>query len=218
MTLPPARLVLPALAAALVAPVAPAPAAGPAGDPQAQSPQARPPRPAPANARVEKLSPGLEATLAAWHAATDGVTTLEGAHAETQVIHSAGQETHREGRFFYEEPDSGRIDLRPADVAGKAGKAHRGAEPYAVVAGPAETWVCDGERVIQLDQPAKEARVNDLPPDQRGANIINGPLPFLLGVPPRDAQGAVPDPVLPADEAGRRRAGVAEDPLDSPAT
>ena len=177
MTLPPARTLL-AAALAAAAPSAAAPVAS-AGDPQA-----RPPRPAPASARIETLAPDLEATLAAWYDATRGVKTLEGGHTELQTVHSAGQETHRVGRFFYAEPDRGRIDLKPGNVAGVKPQARPG-EPYAVVAGPAETWVCDGAQVVQLDEPAKEARVTELPPDQRGENIINGPLPFLLGVPPR---------------------------------
>ena len=173
MTLPPARtLYSAALAAALAAPAA-----------LAADPQGRPPRPAPANARVEALPPDLEATLAAWYEATRDVETLEGSHTELQTVHSAAQETHRTGRFFYAEPDRGRIDLRPGVVDGVAPQTRPGA-PYAVVAGPAETWVCNGEDVKQIDDAAKEYRVTALPPDQRGANIINGPLPFLLGVPP----------------------------------
>ena len=173
MTLPPARTLFPAaLAAALAAPPA-----------LAADPQGRPPRPAPANARVETLSPELEATLAAWYKATKTVETLEGSHTELQTVHSAAQETHRTGRFFYAEPDHGRIDLRPGKVDGVAPQERAGA-PYAVVAGPAETWVCNGEDVKQIDDAAKEYRVTAIPPDQRGENIINGPLPFLLGVPP----------------------------------
>ena len=174
MTLPPARTLFPAaLAAALAAPPA-----------LAADPQGRPPRPAPANARVETLSPELEATLAAWYEATKTVETLEGSHTEVATVHSPPQETHRNGRFYYAQPDRGRIDLRPGNIDGVTGKAHRGAEPYPVLAGRAETWICDGKRVVQLDEPAKEAVVSDLPPEHRGENIINGPLPFLLGVPP----------------------------------
>ena len=181
MTLPPVRLVLPAALAAACCGAAPGFVPGPA---RAADPQARPPRPAPASARVEKLSPGLEATLSAWHRATAGVTTLEGQHRETIVVHSVGEERHRTGQFWYAEPDRGRIDLRPADVSKIKGKGHRGKPAYGVVAGSPETWVCDGRQVTQIDEPAKEARITELPPDQRGANIINGPLPFLLGVPP----------------------------------
>ena len=175
VTLPPVRLVLPAALAACGATLG---AAAPLGA------QTRPPRPAPANARVEALSPGLEATLSAWHSATDGVTTLEGQHRETIVVHSVGEERHRAGRFWYAEPDRGRIDLKPADVSAVKGKSYRGKPAYGVVAGSPETWVCDGRQVTQIDEPAKEARVTELPADQRGEDIINGPLPFLLGVPP----------------------------------
>ena len=143
----------------------------------------RPPRPAPANLRVENLSPALEATLAAWYAATRDVEKLEGTHTEIRTVKSFAVEYHRAGKFYYQSPDHGRIELVPADVEGKAPQTRPG-EPYAVVPGQPELWICDGVRVTSQDRAAKEAQIIELPPDQRGENIMNGPLPFLLGMPP----------------------------------
>ena len=173
----PAALLVSALGALPCGPAAAADPADPAGG-------RRPPRPAPANARVEALSPALEATLAAWYEATKDVEKLEGSHTEIKSARTFATEYHRTGRFFYEAPDRGRIDLSPAAVDGVKPQPRKGGRPYAVVAGPPQTWVCDGAQIVSLDEAAREAQVIELPADQRGENIMNGPLPFLLGMPP----------------------------------
>lgn len=42
-------------------------------------------------------------------------------------------------------------------------------------------WVCDGKAIFQYNHTEKRLEVQKLPEDMRGADIVNGPLPFLFG-------------------------------------
>ena len=197
----PARRPLPAAAspvtvlsaglAAAVAATAFAPAAS-AAPPRtaAAQPGAQPDaRPVGRALRVPKNSPVLEATLVAWYEATKGVNKLEGKHIEVRADKSFRAETHRVGQFFYEAPDHGRIDMEPRPEAEcvptrRTDGAGRPAAPYAVQPGSPKKWVCDGERLLDIKVKEREANLTALPPQHRGSNIMNGPLPFLLGMPP----------------------------------
>ncbi|MDA8697847.1 TIGR03009 domain-containing protein [Rhodopirellula sp.] len=48
-----------------------------------------------------------------------------------------------------------------------------------------EHWVCNGEQLIEFDRGRKECRVQTLPPEMRGQQIFNSPLPFVFNL---DAQ------------------------------
>ena len=137
-------------------------------------------RPAPAAARAGAFSPAVEAVLVTWYRATKDIQRLEGGHTEIQYAKAFAVETRRHGQFFYEAPDRGRIDLEPVDVEGlKAGR-----NGYQLQAGSPERWICDGKGILRIDDQAKEVTPMPIPADQQGANIMDGPLPFLLGMPP----------------------------------
>ena len=60
-------------------------------------------------------------------------------------------------------------------------------KPYDLKSDDSRRWVCDGTRLFDIDDERKEARITNLPPNVRGANIMNSPLPFLFGLPPQEA-------------------------------
>lgn len=45
-----------------------------------------------------------------------------------------------------------------------------------------EWWICDGQSVHLYDQTQKHAKKYPLPPNMRGAEVFNSPLPFVFGV------------------------------------
>ena len=141
-------------------------------------------RPNPQAMRVPTLSPELEATLQAWYDATKGVKKLEGRHTEVKSDDTFQSETHSVGRFYYEAPDKGRIDLGPRPADQCRPRRRPGGKPYAVDQGEVRRWICDGEKLLAVNEEKREVNVTDLPPQHRGEGIMNGPLPFLLGMPP----------------------------------
>ncbi len=44
-----------------------------------------------------------------------------------------------------------------------------------------EHWVCDGKAVYQYNHHDKQLVVTPIPPEMRGQDIVDGPLPFLFG-------------------------------------
>jgi TIGR03009 family protein len=44
-----------------------------------------------------------------------------------------------------------------------------------------EHWVCDGKAVYEYQHRDKQLVVSTIPPEMRGQNIVEGPLPFLFG-------------------------------------
>ena len=142
-------------------------------------------RPAPAADRVQRFSPAVEAVLATWYEATRGVRRLEGEHTEIQYSNAFGVEYRRQGQFFYEAPDHGRIDLAPTDVTGlKSLRKLPNGQPFTVQAGTPERWICDGTQILSIDDEKRQVSPVPIPAEQRGSNIMDGPLPFLLGMPP----------------------------------
>ncbi|NNJ27307.1 hypothetical protein LzC2_34090 [Planctomycetes bacterium LzC2] len=141
-------------------------------------------RPAPQAMRVDTLSPTLEATLQAWYDATKGIEKLEGRHTQVESDDTFRSEKHSAGQFFYEGPDKGRIDMGPRPANQCRPRARQGMNPYKVVPGEVTQWVCNGVDLKQVDVAKKEVTVTPIPPQHRGKNIMNGPLPFLLGMPP----------------------------------
>ena len=81
-----------------------------------------------------------------------------------------------EGHLRYAKPDKGmfRIDeIRYYDAESREWKPREN--------DPGEHWVCDGASVYEYNAAKKQLIVRELPPDQRGTAIADGPLPFLFG-------------------------------------
>ena len=147
----------------------------------------------------QQVSPALWQLLADWAEGSSKVRVLHGKH-ERHVYDTAFEvEKVSNGEFWYESPDKGRIDVQeiPANVIQKL-QAERSApgakverkkdcQPFDLKSDSPERWICDGQKVYDINDPQKTAKVVNLPPDLRGQNIMNSPLPFLFGLPPAKA-------------------------------
>lgn len=153
-----------------------------------QSPEADP---------QSEVTPDLWRLLNDWARGSSQIRMLHGKH-ERHVYDSAFEvEKISRGEFWYEAPDKGRIDVQPVEVTSQMLDARnspeakverrKNGEPYELKSDSAERWICDGQRVFDINDPQKSARVVDLPPTLRGENIMNSPLPFLFGMPAQDA-------------------------------
>ena len=192
------RLAVPivgALLLGLAAPVAAqqtAPPRRPAAQPQAApagqtarpgaAAQGQVPRPA---AQPMQVSPEMEAVLADWERRTADVVRLSGVHRRTVYDTVTGTERRGGGKFWFQAPDRGRLDLLPVRV--KEGQVNermklRDGTPYKVVADQQMMWVCNGQDVLQIEEKEKGYYRTEIPPEFRGRSIVESPLPFLFGM------------------------------------
>ena len=171
---------------------------------QSQTAEMRPdPRPAASLQRVamqqqvaapeQQVSPELWKLLDDWAKGSSGIQKLSGEH-ERHVYDGAFEiEKVSNGKFWYEFPDKGRIDVNPikitnamiADRSKPDAKVElkKNRQPYELKTDDAERWLCDGEKLYDINDAQKSAKVAHLPPELRGQNIMNSPLPFLFGMP-----------------------------------
>lgn len=158
----------------------------------------KPIRPAPPVMRVKEVPAELKKLLDDWEASSAKIKKLEGEHRRWEYDYVFNVVKHNTGKFYYEAPNKGRIDLIPAQP--KVDPKTRQVEPEARrhwengqkvqfkgEAGPAERWYCDGQLVTQVDVQQKQATRMLLPKQMQGENIIDGPLPFLFGMPAQKA-------------------------------
>jgi len=135
----------------------------------------------------------LNQILVEWHKKSVEIKRLEGEHVRIIYDYVFQVATRAEGKFYYEAPDKGRIDLVP-DPKGK-GVPFPKINPstnkkVTLTAQPdqPERWICDGKQVLVIDEVQKSAQQFPLPAGARGNNIMDGPLPFLFGMPPEKAK------------------------------
>jgi TIGR03009 family protein len=140
-----------------------------------------------------KQTAQLDQILQDWFDKSKTVKRLEGEHVRIIYNYVFGVASRAKGRFYYEAPDKGRIDLVP-DPKGE-GKTFEKVNPHnnkkvTLTAQPdqPERWICDGLQVLVIDEAQKVAQQYPLPPAARGHNIMDGPLPFLFGMPPEKAK------------------------------
>ena len=149
-------------------------------------------RPAAQPMRVKNVSPDLMTLLKDWEVSSAKIKKLEGEHRRWEYDYVFNVVKHNTGKFYYESPDKGRIDLTPDKnkVGVVETRKHWGngqLVEFKGVAGPAERWYCDGQLVTQVDVQQKQATRMLLPKQNQGVNIIDGPLPFLFGMPAQKA-------------------------------
>ncbi|MFT5324217.1 MAG: TIGR03009 family protein [Planctomycetaceae bacterium] len=135
----------------------------------------------------------LDQILTEWHKQSVGIKRLEGEHVRIIYDYVFEVATRAEGKFYYEAPDKGRIDLVP-DLKGKGNRFEKinpsTNKKVTLTAQPEqpERWICDGKQVLVIDEVQKSAQQYPLPEEARGNNIMDGPLPFLFGMPPEKAK------------------------------
>ncbi|MDA1248348.1 MAG: PASTA domain-containing protein [Planctomycetota bacterium] len=155
--------------------------------------QAGPAAEPPVNAAAElaKLSPELRQTLQDWYLSSQKVDKLHGEHCRFIYDYVFNVETRAIGKFYYEAPSRGRIDLTPKPGAdGQNKKTHPETGEVATFNVKPETeerWICDGQQVLVIDEPQKTVQQYPIPKESQGVNIMDGPLPFLFGMAPEKA-------------------------------
>jgi TIGR03009 family protein len=135
--------------------------------------------------------------LDAWARRSAEIKTLEGKHERHVYDDTFLNEKVSNGKFWFGAPDKGRIDVFPikltAEMIAARNKPDAKVErkpdgaAYDLKSDDAERWLCDGIKIYDIDDEEKTARIVHLPPDLRGQNIMNSPLPFLFGLPPEKA-------------------------------
>lgn len=149
------------------------------------------PNPAGAAPQAQQLPPALENILAKWEMESGKINKLEGKHMKIWYDDVFCVEKWSEGYFYYEKPDKGRIDITGKKIPknAKPGKVNpNNGKPYTLQPGENEIWICDGNRIFNIDEDEKAYEVYPIPLDRRGANIMEGPLPFLFGMPAKTAK------------------------------
>ena len=146
--------------------------------------------PAGAVLQVQQLPPALEEILKNWERESKKINKLEGNHTRYWYDDVFQVEKHSEGKFYYEQPDKGRIDITPLEIPKGAQGRKKNAKgiPYQLKPGDNQRWICDGNRIFSIDEHEKTYEVYPIPLDRRGANIMEGPLPFLFGMPAKVAK------------------------------
>lgn len=157
--------------------------------------------------RLAPLTPQAQAErdriLQEWSASSDGITRLEGQIERIVYDTTFETESRSWGKFAYEKPDKGRIDINPVPITEKVVEGRqqevekaraeqrrsevrvgKNGQPFQLTESQREQWWCDGERIYSLDLDRMEAMVNQIPVEMQGGNIMDSPLPFLFGMPP----------------------------------
>ncbi len=162
---------------------------------QAQVPpgnaEVRQPRPPNAALQVQNLPPELDKLLLAWSQNSAKVQKLQGTHHRFVYDTVFNVEKRAEGVFYYEAPGKGRIDLKPKEIENgeQSGREiTKGGPRFKLQSDRAERWICDGTDIWQVNDGAKQVDVFPIPQENQGQNIMDGPMPFLFGMPPEKAK------------------------------
>ncbi len=145
-----------------------------------------------------EVDPELWRVLEDWSATSATITRLKGEIQRRTYDLAFSVERLGQGYFYYESPDKGRLDVTPVDITqamlqkrqAKGARVRRNpknGQPFALESDTEGKWICDGQNVIIMQVAEKTASVLALPPELQGRNIMNGPLPFLFGLPPQQA-------------------------------
>jgi TIGR03009 family protein len=126
----------------------------------------------------------LQSTLTQWEQQSKGTKTLECKftrwHFDMFAAPAGVHADRSDGVVKYAAPDKGlfRVDEKVFFKGMDAGKPQFGVEPGQF----GEHWVCNGQQLIEFDRTKEECRIQDLPPEMQGQNIISSPLPFVFNL------------------------------------
>ena len=141
--------------------------------------------------RIERPEPGtvelqmpreLEQLLLAWEQESAKVKKLKGKFHRFVYDGVYFVENRAAGEFWYESPDQGRMDFGISPLQPRTNKKGPNGEPYTVQQDPLQRWVCTGKEIFIIHDNEKLFDRIEIPPQQQGRNIMNGPLPFLFGM------------------------------------
>lgn len=144
---------------------------------------------APAPAARQPINPQLWQELQNWEQKTKNYVKLSGGHRRFVYDSVFQVEKRSDGDFYYEAPDKGRIDIKQVDIpaGAKSQKLNAQGKPYSLQSDIPEKWICDGKQIAQANDERKEYMIHKIPKQDQGINIMDGPLPFLFGLPARKA-------------------------------
>lgn len=131
---------------------------------------------------VQKLTPELEAILDNWEEKTSQITKLKGNFVKTSYDNVFSVQKIARGEFMYEAPDKGYYTFEGYKPANARVKRNAEGVPFEVSPDNDEKWYCTGTEIYQLNVPKREYERLEIPEENRGKNIIDGPLPFLFGL------------------------------------
>ncbi|TWU60275.1 hypothetical protein Poly51_05500 [Rubripirellula tenax] len=126
----------------------------------------------------------LQQVLLAWQKQSQGTKTLECKftrwHFDMFAAPAGLHATRADGVLKYAAPDRGlfRVDQLVFFAGIDGDKPHY--KPQNGQFG--EHWVCNGQQLIEMDRSKQECRIQDLPPEMQGKNIISSPLPFVFNL------------------------------------
>lgn len=127
----------------------------------------------------------LQQVLLAWQQQSQGTKTLECKftrwHYDMFAAPAGLHATRADGQLKYAAPDRGlfRVD----SLVFFAGMGSDQKPVYKPQNGQfGEHWVCNGTQLIEFDRTKEECRIQDLPPEMQGKNIISSPLPFVFNL------------------------------------
>ena len=132
-----------------------------------------------------QVSAELDATLRIWEKQSAQVQKLTGEHQRFVYDKISGIEKRGKGKFWFASPDRGRLDLVPVKVEDGTVNAKMktpDGKPYSVRPDIQAIWVCNGQEVLQIEAEQKGYYRTEIPPELRGKNIMQSPLPFLFGM------------------------------------
>jgi TIGR03009 family protein len=126
----------------------------------------------------------MDQLLAAWEQQSNGTKRLEAKflrwHYDPLAAPAGVHATWAEGSIKYGAPDMGlfRVDQLKFFSGIVEGK-----PTYKSVEGQfGEHWVCNGKELLEFDHSAKECRIQQLPPEMQGKDILESPLPFVFNL------------------------------------
>ncbi|TWT55128.1 hypothetical protein Pla22_27820 [Rubripirellula amarantea] len=136
----------------------------------------------------------LQKVLTAWQNQSQGTKTLElkflrfhyDANMAPVVGNAPTAATKSEGEIKYAAPDRGLI--RVDQIVFFNGMVNNQPAYKAFADRFGEHWVCNGKQLIEFDRNAKECKIEELPPEMQGKNIISSPLPFVFNLNANDLQ------------------------------
>jgi TIGR03009 family protein len=126
----------------------------------------------------------LTILLTNWEQKSASIKSLHGKHVRSRANSVFATDSRATGKFYFEAPDKGRIDLKgtePAKGAVSSLQTKQG-EPYKLTADRDEKWVCDGKQVLVINDADKQFESIEIPKEMQGKNIVESPLPFLFGM------------------------------------
>ena len=153
-----------------------------------------PKQPAPQDSAAPKLAflpvaAEMKAVLLDWEAKTKDITSLACPMTRIEFDTVFRTETRSMGNVYFENPDKGRIDFKPANdvFLAKPSRTDAQGKPFKVGPGSQTKWICTGQKIYVLDTLNRQYDLVLIPPQNQGQNITRSPLPFIFGMKAQDA-------------------------------